>query len=54
MVNHQGIEITSNTTGQTSGINRKAVKQGHRTLGFHLTGDGTSTAHKKIMKAKAK
>jgi hypothetical protein len=30
------------------------VNQGHRTLGFHLTGDGTSTAHKKIMKTKAK
>jgi hypothetical protein len=30
------------------------MNQGHRTLGFHLTGDGTSTAHKKIMKTKAK
>jgi hypothetical protein len=30
------------------------VNQGHRTLGFHLTGDGTSSAHKKIMKTKAK
>jgi hypothetical protein len=53
-VSHRGIEITSNTTGQTSGINIKAVNQGHRTLGFHLTGDGTSSAHKKIMKTKAK
>jgi hypothetical protein len=52
--NHRGIEITSNATGQTSGIKRKAVNQGHHTLGFHLTGDGTSTAHKKIMKTKAK
>jgi hypothetical protein len=53
-VNHLGINITSNATGQTSGIKRKAMNQGHRTLGFHLTGDGTSTAHKKIMKTKAK
>jgi hypothetical protein len=30
------------------------VNQGHITLGFHLTCDGTSTAHKKIMKTKAK
>jgi hypothetical protein len=51
---HRGIEITSNATGQTSGIKRKAVNQGHRTLGFHLTGDGTLTAHKNIMKTKAK
>jgi hypothetical protein len=53
-VNHRGINITSNATGQSSGINRKSVNQGHRTLGFHLTGDITSSAHKKIMKIKAK
>jgi hypothetical protein len=52
--NHGGIGITSNATGQTSGIKRKAVNQGHRTLGFNLTGDGTSTSHKKIKKIKAK
>jgi hypothetical protein len=52
--NHRGINITSNATGQTSGSKRKAVNQGHRNLGFHLTGDVTSTAHKKIMKTKAK
>jgi hypothetical protein len=51
---HQGLYITSNATGQTSVIKRKAVNQGHRTLGFHLTGDGTSSARKKIMKTKAK
>jgi hypothetical protein len=51
---HRGIEITSNATWQTSGIKRNAVNKGHRTLGFHLTGDGTSTAHKKIMKKKQK
>jgi hypothetical protein len=49
-----GIEITSNATGQTSGIKRKSATQGHITLGFHLTGDITSSAHKKIMKCKAK
>jgi hypothetical protein len=53
-VNRRGIEITSNATGKTSGIKRKVVNQRHRTLGFHLTGDGKSTAHKKIMKTKAK
>jgi hypothetical protein len=51
---HCRIEITSNAPGQISGIKRKADTQGHRTLGFHLTGDGTSSAHKKIMKCKAK
>jgi hypothetical protein len=48
------IKTTPNTTGQTTRINRKAVNQGHRTVGFHLTGDETSTAHKKIMKTKTK
>jgi hypothetical protein len=48
------MNITSNATGQSSGIKRKSVNQGHRTLGFHLTGDGTSSAHKKIMNIKAK
>jgi hypothetical protein len=51
---HRGIKITSNATGHTSGIKRKAATQGHRTLRFHLTGDGNSSAHKKIMKCKAK
>jgi hypothetical protein len=51
---HRGIEITFNATGQTSGIKRKSATQGHSTLGFHLTGDGTSSDHKKIMKCKAK
>jgi hypothetical protein len=51
---HHGVEITSNATGHTLGIKRKAATQGHRTLGFHLTGDRTSSAHKKIMKCKSK
>jgi hypothetical protein len=36
------------------GIIRKAATQGQRTLGIHLTSNGTSSAHKKIMKCKAK
>jgi hypothetical protein len=51
---HGGIDITSNYTGQTTGIKRKAATQGHITFGFHLTCDGTSSAHKKIMKSKVK
>jgi hypothetical protein len=51
---HRVIEIMSNATGHTSGIKRKAATQGHISMGFHLTGDGTSSAHKKIMKFKAK
>jgi hypothetical protein len=35
--------------GIMSDIKRKSTDQGHRTLGFYLTGDGTSSAHKKIM-----
>jgi hypothetical protein len=31
-----------------------AQAQGHITLGFHLTGDGTSSAHKKNMKCRTK
>jgi hypothetical protein len=54
LASHCGIEITTNDAGQTSGIKRKAATQGHITWGFHLTGDGTSSAHKKIMKCKAK
>jgi hypothetical protein len=50
---HRGIKITSNATGHTAGIERKAATQGYRTLGFHLTGDVTYSAHKKIMKCKA-
>jgi hypothetical protein len=51
---HHGTEITPNATGQTSGIKRKSATQGHRTLEFHLIGDGTPSAHKNIMKGKAK
>jgi hypothetical protein len=50
---HGGITMKSKATGTISAVKRKAVSQGHRTLGFHLCGDGTSRAHKKIMKEKA-
>jgi hypothetical protein len=46
---HRGIKMTSRSTGFTSAIKRKATDQGHRTLGFYLTGDGNSSAHKEIM-----
>jgi hypothetical protein len=46
---HRSISITSRLSGQVSGINRKAPTEGHRTLGFFMTGDGTSTEHKRVM-----
>jgi hypothetical protein len=50
---HRGIVMKSKATGTISAVKRKAVSQGHITLGFHLCGDGTSRAHKKVMKEKA-
>jgi hypothetical protein len=41
------------TTFSTSGIKRKDPEARQRTLGFHMTGDGTSSAHKKLMSEKA-
>ena len=41
--------MTSRSSGQVSGIKRKAPEEGHRTLGFFMTGDGTSTDHKRVM-----
>jgi hypothetical protein len=49
---HRGIDIVSKSAGTTAGIKQKAPEEGLRTLGFHLAGDGTSTAHKKKMKDK--
>jgi hypothetical protein len=46
---HRGIDIVSISTETTAGIKQKAPEEGHRTLGFHLAGDRTSTAHKKVM-----
>jgi hypothetical protein len=37
---HRGINITSRATGRISGVKRKSVKEGHRTLGYHMSGDG--------------
>jgi hypothetical protein len=50
---HRGITITSRATGITSGVKRKAVEDGHRTLDFHASGDGKCEAHKKVMIDKA-
>jgi hypothetical protein len=46
---HSGLEIVLKSTGTTAGIKPNAPEEGHRTLGFHLAVDGTSTAHKKVM-----
>ena len=50
---HRGISMTSKATGTVSSVKRKAVSQGHITLGFHLCGDGKSRVHKKVMMYKA-
>jgi hypothetical protein len=50
---HRGITITSRATGRTSGVKRKAVEEGHRTLGFHMSGDVKYEAQKKVMLDKA-
>jgi hypothetical protein len=50
---HRGINITSRATGRISGVKRKSVEEGHRTLGFHMSGDGKCEAHKKVMTDKA-
>jgi hypothetical protein len=50
---HREITITSRATGRTSGVKREAVEEGHRTLGFQMSGDGKCEAHKKVMIDKA-
>jgi hypothetical protein len=50
---HIGITMKSKATGTISAVKKKAVSQGNITLGFHLCDDGTSHAHKKVMKEKA-
>jgi hypothetical protein len=45
----RGIKIVSRSTNIESGVKRKAPNEGHHTLGFFMTGDGTCTAHKKVM-----
>jgi hypothetical protein len=41
--------MTSRATEQVLGITWKAPTEGHRTLFFLMTGDGTSTEHKRVM-----
>jgi hypothetical protein len=50
---HRGIKIMSISTNTESGVKRKALNEGHRTLGFFMTRDGTCSAHKKVMTEKA-
>jgi hypothetical protein len=50
---NRGIRIVSRSTNTESGVKRKAPTEGHRTLVFFMTGDGTCTAHKKVMTEKA-
>jgi hypothetical protein len=38
---HRGIKIISRSTNTESGVKRKALNEGHRTLGLFMTGDGT-------------
>jgi hypothetical protein len=47
---HRSISMTSRSSVQVSVIKRKAPTEGHRTLGFSMTGDGTSNEHKQVMK----
>jgi hypothetical protein len=50
---HRGIKIMSKSTNTESGVKRKAPSEGHRTLGLFMTGDGTCSAHKKVLTEKA-
>jgi hypothetical protein len=50
---HRVIEITSRSTGTVSGVNRKAPEEGHRKIGFQISGDGKCIVQKKAMKVKA-
>jgi hypothetical protein len=49
---HRSITMTSRSSGLISGIKRKLPTEGHRTLGFFMTGDGTSNEHKRVMNEK--
>jgi hypothetical protein len=50
---HRGIKILSRSTNTESGVKPKAPGEGHCTLGILITGDGTCSAHKKVMTEKA-
>jgi hypothetical protein len=49
---HRGIKTMSKSTNTESGVKRKAPSEGHRTLGFFMTGDGPSSSHNKVMTEK--
>jgi hypothetical protein len=49
---HRGIKILSRSTNTDAGVKPKAPGEGHRTLGFLMTGDGTCSAQKKVMTEK--
>jgi hypothetical protein len=49
---HRLITMTSRSSGHISGIKRKSPTEGHRTLGFFMTDDGTSNEHRRVMKEK--
>jgi hypothetical protein len=50
---HRGIKITSRSTGTIYGVKRKAPEEGHRRIGFQISGDGKCIAQKKATKEKA-
>jgi hypothetical protein len=49
---HRSISMTLRSSGKLSGIKLKAPTEGHRTLVFIMTGDGTSNEHTRVMKGK--
>jgi hypothetical protein len=49
---HRSISMTSRASGKVSGIKWKAPMEGHQTLGFLITGGGTSTEHKQVIMEK--
>jgi hypothetical protein len=49
---HRSITMTSRSSGQISGIKQKSLTEGHRTLGFFMTGDGTSNEHLRVVNEK--
>jgi hypothetical protein len=50
---HRIIKIISRSTNTESGVKWKAPDEGHRALGFFMTGDGTCSASKKVMTEKS-
>jgi hypothetical protein len=50
---HRGINVMSRSTRTVSRVKKKASEEGHRTLGFKISGDGKCIAQKKAIKEKA-